>query len=77
MVDTIIYYNITPISQYGWPSPLLMCVLKYIGFDVTGYDWLHFKWSLLFPGTYSHTWVFPSVRVVLYVVLIPDFMFMD
>ena len=28
------------------------------------------RWSLLFPGTYSHTWVFPSVRVVLSVTFI-------
>ena len=28
---------------------------------------------LLFPGTYSHAWVFPSVRVVLSVTFIPGF----
>ena len=29
--------------------------------------------NLLFPGTYSHTWVFLSARVVLSVTLIPGF----
>ena len=33
--------------------------------------------SLLYPGTYSHTWVFPSVPVVLSVIITPDlFLFM-
>ena len=37
----------------------------------------HNMWRLLFPGTYSHTWVFLRVRVVLIVVFIPGFgMFM-
>ena len=34
--------------------------------------------SLFFPGTYSHTWVFPSVCVILSVMFIPGFvMIMD
>ena len=34
--------------------------------------------NLLFPGTYLHTWVFPSVRAVFGVTFIPDFVvFMD
>ena len=32
----------------------------------------HNSWSLLFPSIYSHTWVFPFVRVVLSVIFIPD-----
>ena len=33
----------------------------------------HSRCSLLFPGAYSHTWVFSSVRAVLSVTFIPDF----
>ena len=38
----------------------------------------HSMCNVLSPGTYSHTWVFPSVRVVLSVTCIPGFvMIMD
>ena len=47
--------------------------------DMTGYTldytagaWSH-QISLLFPCTYSHTWVFPSVRVVLSVTFVHGF----
>ena len=57
-----------------------MCV-TYTGFDITGYEctldytaaaWPH-QVKFLFSGTYSRTWVFPSVRVVLSVAFISGF----
>ena len=33
----------------------------------------HSRWNSLFPCTYSQTWIFPSVRVVLSVTFIPGF----
>ena len=72
-ITTLQYFTFT---VFVWSIPLLICV-TYTGFDITEYDWLlhvyillipgwvrgHRRLSLLFPGTYSHIWVFPTVRV--------------
>ena len=38
--DLLQHYNTPLFTICMWPSPLLMCV-TYIGFDLTGYDWLY------------------------------------
>ena len=85
MVDSGSTLQYSPFAVFVWPSPLLMCV-TYPVFYPTGYDCclyslipqrarVHSRWSLLYPGTYSHTWVF---CVVLSVTFIPGFvMVMD
>ena len=80
------HYN-TPLSQFLCDLVLCWCVLHTPDLtppDITGYTlestagaW-HIRWRLLFPGPYSHTWVFPSVCVVLSVTFLTGFdMIMD
>ena len=74
--DLVQHYN-TTLSQFVCD---LVLVLVH-GFNPIGYELLyswfhgvlrdHIMRSLLFPDTYSHTWVFSSVRVVLSVHLFP------
>ena len=77
MVDTMIRCSITilPFRSFVWPSPQLMwLVILLIPHRVRG----HIRRRLLFLCTYSSTWVFPSVRVVLSVTIFPGFvMIMD
>ena len=78
MVDTMMYYNIT-IFPFLCELVLCSCLLhtpdltshKLSGYtlDYTAGAWPHEgKFTLL--GTYSHTWVLPSVRVALSVTFI-------
>ena len=70
LIDTMITtLQYSPFAVFVWPtcSPLLRCcihriwlVILFVPRRVRG----HSMRSLLFPGTYSHTWVFTSVRVV-------------
>ena len=88
--DLVQYYN-TPLSQFFvWPSPLFTVDMCYIS-----RTWPHRIWlvilliprrmrgnnmrSLLFPGTYSDTWVFPECSCCLGCsIFIPGFvMIMD
>ena len=72
MIDTIIYmydnYNITIISFrsfcVAYSSDVCYIHRIWLIFLVPRQVHGHSRQSLLFLGTYSHTWVFPSVRVV-------------
>ena len=78
MVVTKNYYNILM-----WPNPMLKCIAYTWLHWMTGYDWAYFRFHggylakagdvYFFRGTYSHTWVFPSVFVVFGLTFIPGF----
>ena len=65
-INMLLYHNYILHSCRVWPH-LIWLVILLILWRV--YE--HSMWSLLFPGTYSHTWVFPSIRIVFSVTFIP------